>query len=550
MMYQSEKGLSKKRAAPSSKRVDFNIMGDMNNGKVTFKQYNMDQPSLLPARLEELIPEDHLVRVVNRMVDSIDIKPLLVKYKGGGTSSYHPRMMLKVLVYAYAEKIFSSRRIAKGLRENVNFMWISGGNKPDFRTINLFRGETMKEAVREVFASVLELLIEGGYVKLENYFVDGTKMEANANPHKVVWAKKTEKYKDRLRQQILDLLDEIEQVNEAEEEAYGEEDLEELGGKGGIDAETLQRKVDELNQRLKEQPEDKKLKKVVKTLEKKHLPRLEKYETQEKVLAGRNSYSKTDPDATCFRMKEDRAAEKPLPRPAYNVQIGTEGQFIVGFSIHQRAGDPGCFIPHMEQQKLPDGIKIQNASTDAAYGSEENYAYLERKQIGNYLKYNTFYRETHPPRKPELIQKASFRVENLPYDADKDEFTCPANHPLTYRETRPYRTENDYLTERRFYECSECATCPLKPQCTKAKGNRRIQISFKLREYRQQAKANLLSEQGIALRKQRGPDVEGAFGDIKHNMGVRRFMLRGLKKVETEWGILSIAHNVRKLAAL
>ena len=140
----------------------------MNNGKVTFKQYNMKQASLLPPSLEELIPEDHLVRVVNRMVDSMDMGPLLVKYKGGGTSSYHPRMMLKVLVYAYTEKTYSSRRIAKGLRENVNFMWISGGNKPDFRTINKFRAETMKAAVREVFASVLELLVEGGYVKLEN----------------------------------------------------------------------------------------------------------------------------------------------------------------------------------------------------------------------------------------------------------------------------------------------------------------------------------------------------------------------------------------------
>jgi transposase len=521
----------------------------MNNGKVTFKQYNMNQPSLLPASLEELIPEDHLVRVVNRMVDQIDNKPLLTKYKGGGTSSYHPRMMLKVLVYAYAEKTFSSRRIAKALRENVNFMWISGGNKPDFRTINKFRGETMREAVREVFASVLELLIEGGYVKLENYFVDGTKIEANANPHKVIWAKKTKKYKDRLRQQIMELLDEIEKVNEAEEAAYGDDDLEEMGGKGGIDAETLQRKVDELNERLKQEPQNKQLKKAVNVLESKHLPRLEKYEAQEKTLAGRNSYSKTDPDATCLRMKEDRAAEKPLPRPAYNVHNGTAGQFIVSYSVHQRAGDPGCFIPHMEQQLWPEGVKIQNVCADAAYGSEENYAYLEQREVGNYLKYNSFYRETHPPRKPELIQKASFRVENLPYNPDKDEFTCPANHPLTYRETRPYRTENGYLTERRFYECSECATCPLKPQCTQAKGNRRIQISFKLREYRQQAKENLLSEQGIALRKQRGPDVETPFGNIKHNMGVRRFLLRGLKKVETEWGLLSMAHNMRKLAA-
>jgi len=247
-------------------------------------------------------------------------------------------------------------------------------------------------------------------------------------------------------------------------------------------------------------------------------------------------------------LKEDRAAEKPLPRPAYNVQNGTEGQFIVGYSIHQRAGDPGCFIPHMEQQKLPHGKRIRNAITDAAYGTEENYAWLEKHQINNYLKYNRFYQEQHPPRKPELREKQRFVSANFPYDPEQDEFTCPAGHSMTYRETRPYRTENNYLTERRYYECDHCDTCPLKAQCTKAKGNRRIQVSFKLREYQQQARTNLLSEQGIELRKQRGVDVETPFGDIKHNMGFRRFMLRGLKKIEIEWGLVCIAHNLRKLA--
>jgi len=210
-----------------------------------------------------------------------------------------------------------------------------------------------------------------------------------------------------------------------------------------------------------------------------------------------------DPDASCMRMKEDRGAEKPWPHPAYNVQIGTEGQFVVGYSLHQRAGDPGCFIPHMEQQHWPQGRKPKRASGDAAYGSEENYAYLEAYAMQNYLKNNTFYQETHPPRKPERVQKASFRSENFPYDPHQDTFICPAHRSMTYRETRPYRTENGYISERRYYECSECATCPLKPQNTRAKGNRRIQVSFRLREYRRQARENLLSEQGIALRKQR-----------------------------------------------
>ena len=150
----------------------------MNNKRVVFKAYTMKQPSLLPQSLEELIPEEHLVRVVNRVIEQIDLTPLLEKYKGGGTSSYHPEMMLKVLVYGYAEKVYSSRRIAKSLRENVNFMWISGGQTPDFRTINNFRSVVMKEAVRAVFGKVMELLVQEGYIKLENYFVDGTKIGA------------------------------------------------------------------------------------------------------------------------------------------------------------------------------------------------------------------------------------------------------------------------------------------------------------------------------------------------------------------------------------
>jgi len=502
----------------------------MNNGKVTFKQYNMNQPSLLPPDLEELIPEQHLVRVVNRVVDELDITPILGKYKGGGTSSYHPRMMLKVIVYAYTQKIYSSRKIEKALWENIGFMWISGGNRPDFHTINNFRGSVMKEAVRKVFASLMEFLVEEGYVKMENYFIDGTKVGANSNPHKVVWAKKTKRYKERLQEQIEALLDEIERVNTAEDEAYGDENLEELGEKSQVTAEKVRKKVDEMNRRLRETPEDKPLKKAVKTLEEKHLPRLEKYEEQEKLLDGRNSYSKTDPDASSLRMKENRAARKPLSRPAYNIQMGTEALFVVGYSIHQQAGDTTCFMPHLQQQIFPQGRKFKNGSGDAGYGSEENYAFLEREGMGNFFKYNTFHQEQHPPRKPEALEMRRFKSEYFPYDQERDEFICPAQKRMVYIETKPYRSQNGYLSQRWFYECPDCATYPLKPKCTQAKGNRRIQVSFELLRYRQQAKENLLSEQGIALRQSRCIEPETVFGDIKHNMEFRRFMLRGLKK--------------------
>lgn len=535
--------------------------------KPTFKPYTQAQPSLIPPSWDELIPAGHPVRVVDRAVEQIDLEPLLRKYKGGGTSSYHPRMMLKILVYAYTQRVYSSRQIAKGLRENVNFMWLSGGNRPDFRTINEFRGERMKGVIEEVFTSVLELLVEEGYVKLENYFVDGSKVEANANPHQVVWAKSRAKYQSRLRQKVKELLEEIEAVNEAENEAYGDKDLEELGGGGEIDSGKLEKKIAELNQRLKEKPEDKKLAKAVKVMEKDYLPRQKRYEEQERKLAGRSSYSKTDEDATFFRMKEDRGAEKPLPKPAYNVQNGTEGQFVVGFSLHQRAGDTACLIPHLEGVKaslnaiarrkpeiLPQENDHQprrlpqNISADAGYGSEENYAYFEEHRLGNYVKYNTFHREQQKHRKPALIRKALFRSENFPYDDESDAFICPANQRLTYQATRGQRTENGYWTEIRMYEAPACNSCPLKPECTQAKGNRRLYVSFRLRRYREQARNNLLSEQGKLLRIQRNVEVESVFGNIKHNMRFRRFNLRGLEKVKTEWGLVCIAHNMRKLA--
>ena len=199
-------------------------------------------------------------------------------------------MMLKVLVYGYCQKVYTSRKIAAALRENIYFMWISGGNTPDFRTINGFRGERMKGVIGEVFSGVVEYLVAEGYVKLEDLFVDGSKIEADANKHKVVWAKRKERYEKRVKEQIRGLLEQIEQANEAEQAEYGERDLEEMGGNGkpDIDGERLRKKIEELNQRLREKTcsaeQEKQTRHVVKDLETDCLPRLEKYEEQTKVL--------------------------------------------------------------------------------------------------------------------------------------------------------------------------------------------------------------------------------------------------------------------------
>jgi transposase len=521
-----------------------------------FKPYTMAQPQLLPPSLDELIEPDHLVRVVNTAIDQLDLSPLLAQYKGGGTSSYHPQMLLKVLVYAYCCKIYSSRRIAAALRENIHFMWLSGGNRPDFRTLNDFRGQRMKGVIDAVFAEVLTYLIEAGYVQLEHYFVDGTKIAADANQHKVVWAKRTARYQQRVREQIAELLQQIEQVNADEQAEYGDANLEECGPAGGgeVDAGQLRERIEQLNQRLRERqqpkPEAQAADKALKKLVTDCLPRLEKYEQQTETLAGRSSYAQTDPDATCMRMKEDRGAERPWPKPAYNVQLGTEGQFIVGFSVHDQAGDTGCLIPHLEQVRQNIGGRLpQSVVADAGYGSEENYAYLEQQQVGNYLKYNTFYQDTHRYRDPAVLRAHQFRAENFAHDATNDTFVCPAGQPLHFQYTTRYTSDNGYLSDRRIYQCFGCADCPLRSQCTRAKGNRQIRISFRLLAYRKQARDNLTSPEGERLRAARSVEVETVFGHIKQNMGFRRFHLRGQAKVKTEWGLVSIAHNLKKVAA-
>jgi len=510
---------------------------------VVFKPYLRGQLQL-PTDLEELVPAEHVVRVVDGALGKMDLSPLLRQYKGGGTSSYHPKMMLKVLVYAYTQRIYSSRQIAKALRENVYFMWLSGQNRPDFRTINRFRSTVMRGIMDKVFSGVVRLLIEEGYVKLEHYFLDGTKIEANANRYRAVWAKSTRRYKRQLQEKIRTLLDEIERVNEAENEEYGDRDLEEMGGHGPIDAEKLEKTIQELNEQLKQEPQDPKLAKAVRTLEREYLPRQKKYEEQEKKLGERNSFSKTDEDATMMRMKGD-PPKLGQPKAGYNVQIGTESEFVVGYSLHPRPGDTKCLVPHLEALKGQLGRLPKNVIADAGYGSEENYAYLEGEEVKSYVKYNTFDREQRKTRRRGLFQEDDFV-----YDTERDEWVCPANRRLTYRSTELHPTESGYILERRRYECEDCGGCPVRSQCTRGEGNRQLEVSFELQRMRAQARENLLSDEGKALRSRRGVEVEGVFGRLKHNWGFRRFQLRGREKVQIEWGLLCIAHNLAKITTL
>jgi transposase len=510
--------------------------------KLTFKPYEFDQGMLFPERLDAFIDEKHVVRTVERLLSGVAIEKLVVHYKGGGASCYHPAMMLKVLVYAYTQRLYSSRRIAKALRENLYFMWLAAGNMPDFRTVNRFRC-AMTETIQSVFQEVVLFLHKENYIRFEDYFLDGTKLESVAGKYTYVWKKSVEKNLVKLTDSVRDLFRRIDAENDAEDEIYGDRDLPERGEDSEITEEKIAEKIKELNKALEKAPEDRETRQAVKTLQENYLPRLRKCKEQLLTLGDRNSFSKTDPDATFMRMKEDVMRNGQL-KPAYNIQIGTEGQFVLGYSIHQNPGDTLTLIPHCDWfsgafNRLPGRI-----IADAGYGSEENYEYLLKHGVDAVVKYNTFRFE-----KTKKFRENPFRKENMPFDSKKDEFTCPAGKPLRFAGMETFQSQSGFQSKVREYRCKDCSGCPLKEKCFPTEGSRSVQVRPRLDELRVLARNRLDSETGITLRKRRSVEVESVFGHIKQCRGFRRFLLRGIKKVGVEWGLLMMAHNALKMAA-
>ena len=339
-----------------------------------FKTYAPNQAMLLPPSLDELISKDHPVRVVADVIDQINLAPLLKKYGGGGTSSYHPKMLLKVLVYAYVTNTYSSRKIEAAVKENINFMWLAGMNKPDHNTINRFRGKRLKDVLREIFVQVVELLAEEGLLSLKEIYVDGTKLEANANKYTFVWGKSIKTNKVKMKKQLDDLWQYAQSV------AAEEMDNPEPPDFTTINSEKVTETIAKIDAALADKPIDKKVKQKLNYAKKNWPKNLDKYEEQEKILNGRNSYSKTDPDATFMRMKEDHMQNGQL-KPGYNVQISTSKQFIVNYTLHPNPTDTTTLPQHLEQHEKDYNQKPCCITADAGYGSEENYQYLEDKEI-------------------------------------------------------------------------------------------------------------------------------------------------------------------------
>ena len=243
-----------------------------------------------------------------------------------------------------------------------------------------------------------------------------------------------------------------------------------------------------------------------------------------------------------MRMKEDYMRNGQL-KPGYNVQLSTNNQFVVNYSLHPNPADTKTLIPHLEQHKKLYNTLPEVQVTDAGYGSEENYQYLDKQGIEAYIKPTDFDR-----KQKRNYQPNPFATETLEYNAARDIFICPAGKSMK-RISEQRKNEKGLVKTYTFYKAKGCKHCPLREACHKQKGNRIIKINHRGRRLKQQAYERLKTEQGIYYRKKRPVDVEPVFGNIKYNKHFKRFLLKGIDKTAIEWGLLCIAHNLKKVAA-
>ncbi len=269
----------------------------------------------------------------------------------------------------------------------------------------------------------------------------------------------------------------------------------------------------------------------------------EKYQEQEEILGERNSYSKTDTDATFMRMKDDHMKNGQL-KAGYNFQISTSNQYVVNYTNHHNPTDTKTLIPHLEEFNKQFQTLPKELTADAGYGSEENYEYLENKEIEAYVKYNYFHMEQHKKRKAT----PDFHQDKLYYNEQEDYYVCPMGQRMHKIGIRKTTNENGFTQELHLYQAQNCNACPLRGMCHKSKKNRIIQVNHKLKRYKTKAKNLLLSEKGKEHRSQRPVDVEVVFGNIKQNKKFTRLNLRGNEKVEIEIGLVYLSHNLLKYA--
>lgn len=512
--------------------------------KPVFRQYRQHETMVLPPSPDDFIDVNHPCRIVSDVTGRLDLSELEATYRGGGASSYDPLMMLRVIVYACLVNVCSGRQIARLLKESVVFMWLPGMSFPDFRTISLFRSRRPGNGVFDgIFAEVVTLLNEEGLVSPDVQYIDGTRIESAASKYTFVWKKSVEKNREKLKARITAVLTQAQEVtgSETSEGEAGDtpEDFAERSRR-------LPERMDEMkNEGKEESKEDKALRRELEKVGGEYQDRLHDYDAKPEIMGPRNSYSKTDPDATFMRLKED-AMLNGQTKPAYNVRISTENQFITHYGIYQRPGDTAVLIPCLKSFYDTYGFHSREICAGSGYGSEENYDFMFGNGMLPCVRYNMFHKEMK-----KAFKNSAFKADNMFYNAAGDFCVCPMGQRLNFSHTEKTGSDPGYVSQVSVYKACNCEHCPARGMCYKGKGPQRItEVNHTKNEYRAGAGELLTSERGLEHRSKRPIEPESVFGDIRFNHGFRKFRLRSLPKVKIEFGLAAPAHNLRKYAGI
>lgn len=501
--------------------------------------------------MELQIPEDAQVRLLGEILDQMDFGCLERAEKRGTQRKIPGRILFGILVFAEMNGIYSSRKMEESCRYDVRYRWLlEGCDAPDHSTISRFRGEVIPEVAAELFGQLMSQLAEMKEIDYGHLFVDGTKQEANANRYTFVWRKSVEKRLTKLREKAGEIvcgegtpleLETVQQALMEQEQQCKELGIEFVSGKG--------------RRKSPEQKRCEQLREIV--------CRWQEYKRHLSVLGdGRNSYSKTDQDATFMRMKDDHMRNGQL-RPGYNVQIGVSGEYIVGIEAYPNRSDSGTFVPFLNSVEQLHGETFESITTDAGYESLENYLHLEKTGQACFIKPMNY--ETAKKRNKNWVG----RREDMDYCPDQDVFFCQggqalwpvgtrtrkseavALHPNTLPGRQDFNGRTGFVSASTVYRCENCEGCQLRSKCTRAKDgkNKQLEVNHEFVRLRENSLQNITSPTGIQLRVNRSIMVEGAFGVIKQDFGFRRFLLRGKRKIQTELFLLAFAFNIRKLHA-
>lgn len=494
-----------------------------------------------PISFENIIPEDDSVRLLYDVTEGLDYTELYKTYSTiGRNPAILPESMFRIIIYGYMEGIYSSRDLEKACKRDINFKWLLQGQEPPtHNTIARFRSERLTDCIENLFSQFIIKLGELNEIEFKNIFIDGTKIEAYANRYSFVWLKATQKFEAKLQEKTKKLLEIIEKyfelnintndskllvsdINYILNELYTIKETENINfvyGKGKRKS-NLQKYIEQLEEFIEKQS---------------------KYDVYSDIFNGRNSFSKTDHDATFMHMKEYHMKNGQL-KPAYNVQIGVEGEYIVGIDISSERSDQLTFIPFLERLEANINKRYETVTADAGFESEENYVHLESNNQKAFIKPSTYEKS-----KTKKFKKDISKRENMFYNSENDYYVCASGKKLLLKGTKRKKSKSGFESIVSIYECENCDGYEYKNKCTKAKGNRQLHVAKNFIRLREKSLANITTPEGIILRMNRSIQVEGAFGVIKEDFGFRRFFMRGNIKVRIEFLLMAFGYNVNKL---